>query len=567
LQKVPDGRTIVLVHTTGRERRTLAERPLGREAGRHTDPWWREAVIYQIYPRSFMDASGDSVGDLAGIAGKLDYLSWLGVDAVWLSPIFSSPMVDFGYDVADYTDVDSLFGTLADFDALLEEAHRLGMKVILDYVPNHTSSEHPWFLESRSSRENPKRDWYVWADPKPDGSLPNNWESAFGGPAWTFDAATGQYYLHLFDPAQPDLNWRNPDVRDAMYEVLRFWFERGVDGFRIDVLWLLIKDEELRDNPPNPDWRPGGWTWNKHLRVYSEDRPEVHEIVREMRAVADAYDDRLLIGEIYLPLERLLMYYGEDLEGIHLPFNFQLVTMEGWDARKIQSLVDDYEAALPDGAWPNWVLGNHDNPRISTKVGAQNARLAAMLLLTLRGTPTLYYGDEIGMENVPVPPEMARDPEARLFPGSGRDPYRAPMRWDSSPNAGFCRTDVAPWLPVGGDVERVNVEAQRDDPGSMLSLTRRLISLRRTIPALRSGSYEPAERAPEDCFAFSRRLNGQDVFVALNFGGGETEVPLPGACDRPWRVLLSTRGEVRQELRRAARLRGHEGLLLVPDQP
>lgn len=549
----------------------MAGRSLGREAGRHVDPWWREAVIYQIYPRSFMDASGDGVGDLAGITGKLDYLSWLGVDAVWLSPIFPSPMVDFGYDIADYTDVDPIFGTFEDFEELLGEAHGRGMKVILDYVPNHTSSEHPWFLESRSSCENPKRDWYVWADPKPDGSLPNNWESAFGGPAWTLDAATGQYYLHLFDPAQPDLNWRNPEVREAMYEVLRFWFERGVDGFRIDVLWLLIKDEELRDNPPNPDWRPGGWTWNKHLRVYSEDRPEVHEIVREMRAVADAYDDdRLLIGEIYLPLERLLVYYGEDLKGVHLPFNFQLVTMEGWDARTVRRLVDDYEAALPEGAWPNWVLGNHDNPRIATRVGARGARLAAMLLLALRGTPTLYYGDEIGMENVPVPSEMAHDPEGKLFPGHGRDPYRTPMRWDASPNAGFCRKGVAPWLPVGGDVERVNVEAQRGDPGSMLSLTKRLTSLRRTTPALRSGSYEPAAGVPEGCFAFSRRLNEQEVFVALNFSAGEAEVPLPGATDdRPWRVLLSTGTEDREgrELRRDARLGGHEGLLLTPDPP
>ena len=544
----------------------MAGRSLEREAGRHVDPWWREAVIYQIYPRSFMDASGDGVGDLAGITGKLDHLSWLGVDAVWLSPIFPSPMVDFGYDIADYTDVDPIFGTFEDFEALLGEAHGRGMKVILDYVPTHTSSEHPWFVESRSSRENPKRDWYVWADPKPDGSRPNNWESAFGGPAWTFDSATGQYYLHLFDPAQPDLNWRNPEVREAMYEVLRFWFERGVDGFRIDVLWLLIKDEELRDNPPNPDWRPGGWTWNKHLRVYSEDRPEVHEIVREMRAVADAYDDRLLIGEIYLPLERLLMYYGEDLKGVHLPFNFQLVTMEGWDARTVRRLVDDYEAALPEGAWPNWVLGNHDNPRIATRVGARGTRLAAMLLLTLRGTPTLYYGDEIGMEYVPVPPEMAHDPEGKLFPGHGRDPYRTPMQWDASPNAGF--TTGMPWLPVADDHATTNVEAQRGDPGSMLSLTRRLISLRRTTPALRSGSYEPAAGVPEGCFAFSRRLDGQEVFVALNFGAGEAEVHLPGATDdRTWRVLLSTATEYREgrELRRAARLSGHEGLLLTQD--
>lgn len=276
----------------------------------------------------------------------------------------------------------------------------------------------------------------------------------------------------------------------------------------------------------------------------------------------------MLIGEIYLPLERLLMYYGDDLEGVHLPFNFQLVTMKGWDARTVQRLVDDYEAGLPEGAWPNWVLGNHDAPRIATRVGAENSRLAAMLLLTLRGTLTLYYGDEIGMEDVPVPPEMARDPQGELFPGYGRDPYRTPMRWDAfSANAGFCRKGVEPWLPVGGDVEEVNVGAQRDDPGSMLSLTRRLISLRRSTPALRFGSYEPIAGVPEGCFAFSRHLNGQEVFVALNFGAEEAEVPLPGlSYNHPWRVLLSTSGEDQEgrELRRAARLSGHEGLLLTP---
>jgi alpha-glucosidase len=484
--------------------------------------WWQRGVIYQIYPRSFMDSSGDGVGDLAGITSRLDYLSWLGVDAIWISPFYPSPMVDFGYDVSDYTDVDPLFGTLEDFDALLYEAHRLGLKVILDYVPNHTSHEHPWFVESRSSRDNPKRDWYVWADPKPDGSRPNNWESAFGSPAWTFDAATGQYYLHLFDPAQPDLNWRNPEVREAMYEVLRFWFERGVDGFRIDVLWLLIKDEELRDNPPNLDWRPGTWTWNRLIRVYSEDRPEVHEIVREMRLVADEYEDRVLIGEIYLPLERLLMYYGEDLKGVQLPFNFQLVTMEGWDARTVRRLVGDYEAALPEGAWPNWVLGNHDNPRIATRVGPENARLAAMLLLTLRGTPTLYYGDEIGMENVPVPPEMAHDPEAKIFPGAGRDPYRSPMQWDASPNAGFCPPDADPWLPVAGDYSTVNVEAQRDDPRSMLSHVRRLLVLRKKISALTLGAFRPLEAGNDSVIAYLRESDESRVLVVLNFGPDST---------------------------------------------
>jgi len=529
-----------------------------------SQPWWQTGIIYQVYPRSFMDASGDGVGDLAGITSRLDYLEWLGVDAVWISPFYPSPMVDFGYDVSDYTDVDPLFGTLEDFDTLLAEAHRRSIRVILDYVPNHTSDEHPWFVESRSSRDNPKRDWYIWANPKPDGSRPNNWESAFGTPAWTFDAATGQYYLHLFDPAQPDLNWRNPEVREAMYEVLRFWFERGVDGFRIDVLWLLIKDEELRDNPPNPDWRPGTWTWNKLLRVYSEDRPEVHEIVRKMRMVADEYEDKVLIGEIYLPLGRLLMYYGEDLKGVHLPFNFQLVTMEGWDAQTVRRLVDDYEAALPEEAWPNWVLGNHDNPRIATKVGVEGARLAAMLLLTLRGTPTLYYGDEIGMENVPVLPEMARDPEAKLFPGSGRDPYRTPMQWDSSSNAGFCPPDVEPWLPVAEDYATTNVEVQRDDPRSMLSLFRRLLLLRKKIPALTLGAYRPLETGNDSVIAYLRENNESRVLTVLNFGPDDAR--LESAIEATdGEILCSThpnRGTERADPGEL-RLSPHEGVVLA----
>ncbi len=529
-------------------------------------PWWQSGVVYQIYPRSFADASGDGTGDLRGIVSRLSYLEWLGVDAVWLSPIFPSPMVDFGYDVADYTDVDPLFGSLSDFDALLGEAHRRGLKVILDYVPNHTSSEHPWFVESRSSREAPKRDWYVWADPKPDGSRPNNWESHFGGPAWTLDEATGQYYLHSFDPAQPDLNWRNPAVREAMYGVLRFWFERGVDGFRIDVLWLLIKDKELRDNPPNPDWRPGGPPWKRQLRVYSEDRPEVHEIVREMRAVADAYKDRLLIGEIYLPLERLLAYYGEDLTGVHLPFNFQLLLLPGWDAAAasaIRRLVDDYEAALPDGAWPNWVLGNHDNPRISTRVGREGSRVAQMLLLTLRGTPTCYYGDEIGMENVNVPPHLVADPPAKNDPDFGRDPERTPMQWDPGPNAGFCPPGVEPWLPVADDHAQNNVEAQRDDPRSMLSLVRRLLGLRRSMPALATGSYRSLDAGKDDVFAYLREEGEQKVLVALNFGAAPCELDL-SAEGAAAEVLCSTRMDLdgRVDLARLE-LRPHEGVVGV----
>jgi alpha-glucosidase len=318
--------------------------------------WWKTGVIYQVYPRSFMDASGDGTGDLRGITGRLDYLEWLGVDAVWLSPIYPSPMADFGYDISDHTDVDPTFGTLSDFDELLAEAHRRGMRVILDYVPNHTSDEHPWFLESRSSRENLRRDWYIWADPDPGGGPPNNWQSFFGGgSAWEWDGATEQYYLHLFDPKQPDLNWRNPEVREAMYDVLRFWFDRGVDGFRIDVLWLPIKDELFRDDPPNPQWREGDPPWKRLRRTYSGDRPEILDIVRKMRAVADSYEgDRALIGELYLPLERVIVYYGApEFDGVHLPFNFALAELREWEPHALGKVISAYEAALPEGAWPN----------------------------------------------------------------------------------------------------------------------------------------------------------------------------------------------------------------------
>ncbi|HWE61560.1 MAG TPA: alpha-amylase family glycosyl hydrolase, partial [Chloroflexota bacterium] len=272
--------------------------------------WWQSGIVYQIYPRSFKDRNDDGVGDLAGISSKLDYVQWLGVDAIWLSPIYPSPMADFGYDVANYTDVDPVFGTLADFDALAQAAHERGLKLLLDLVPNHTSDEHPWFVESRASRDNPRRDWYIWRDPAPGGGPPNNWQSNFGGDAWQFDETTGQYYLHLYHTKQPDLNWRNPEVRKAIYDAMRFWFERGVDGFRIDVIWQMIKDAQYRDNPPDPDWKPGDKPGLRLIRQYSEDQPEVHQVIREMRALSDEYPDRVLIGEIYLPIPRLVTYYG-----------------------------------------------------------------------------------------------------------------------------------------------------------------------------------------------------------------------------------------------------------------
>ena len=503
-----------------------------------TQPWWQSGVLYQIYPRSFMDANGDGVGDLRGIISRLSYLKWLGVDAAWVSPFYPSPMADFGYDVSDYTGVDPLFGTLSDFDALVAEAHRHDIKVILDYVPNHTSSEHPWFVESRSSRGNPKRDWYIWREPSPDGGPPNNWRSVFGGGAWEWDENTGQYYLHMFDVKQPDLNWRNPEVREAMYGAMRFWLDRGVDGFRLDAFNFLIKDDHFRDNPDNPDWQEGDPPWTRQRRIYSEDRPEMLGILREMRALTDPYDgDRVLIGEIYLPLERVVSYYGPELDGVHLPFNFGLVELVTWEARAVGRLIEEYEAALPEGAWPNWVLGNHDGPRIVGRVGEDRARLVQMLLLTLRGTPTLYYGDEIGMHDVEVPPELIRDPQGVRSPGYGRDPYRTPMQWDASPNAGF--TTGRPWLPVAGDYTTTNVEAQREDPASMLSLVRRLLRLRKNLPALTLGGYHPLESGNDQVIAYLREDEESRVLVALNFGADSLnlELPLDGAGGE---ILCST---------------------------
>ncbi|MBW3572546.1 MAG: alpha-amylase, partial [Gemmatimonadetes bacterium] len=394
--------------------------------------WWQRGVVYQVYPRSFQDTDGDGVGDLRGITRRLDYLRWLGVDALWISPIYPSPMADFGYDVSDYRDVHPMFGTLADFDQLVREAHARGLRVILDFVPNHTSQEHPWFRESRSSRENPRRDWYIWRDPAPGGGPPTNWLSNFGGPAWTLDERTGQYYYHAFLPQQPDLNWRNPAVVEAMLDVLRFWLERGVDGFRVDVIWHLIKDDRFRDNPVNPGWTPEQRPYDAVLPVHTADQPEVHQLIARMRRLMDEYPERVLIGEIYLPVERLVAYYGQDMSGAHLPFNFQLIRAP-WHARHIARLIDEYEAALPPGGWPNWVLGNHDVHRIASRVGRAQARVAAVLLLTLRGTPTLYYGDEIGMMDVEVPPERVQDPYERNVPGQGfgRDPERTPMQSDA----------------------------------------------------------------------------------------------------------------------------------------
>ncbi len=499
--------------------------------------WWQRAVIYHIYPRSFADSNHDGVGDLEGIRRKLDYLVWLGVDAIWLSPIFPSPMADFGYDISDYYDIDPLFGTLDDFDRLLADAHARGLKVILDFVPNHTSDQHPWFREARSARDHPRRSWYVWADPAPDGGPPNNWLSVFGGSAWEFDPATGQYYLHTFLKEQPDLNWRNPEVRAAMFDVLRFWFARGVDGFRIDALRFLVKDAALRDNPPNPDYTPDQLPFKELLPTYSADQYELHEIVAAMRHVADSFGERVLIGEMYIPIDRLVTFYGCRHEReLHLPFNFQLLLIP-WTARHVAAAIDTYEGLLGPDDWPNWVLSNHDHPRVATRIGEAQARVAAMLLLTLRGTPTVYYGDELGLPDVPIPPERRQDPlERTIGPGAGRDPCRTPMPWEPGPFAGFSTVD--PWLPLNPDSETRNVAVQRDDPRSMLRLYRELLVLRRAEPALAIGDYRPLG-VTADLLAYERALAGRRLAIVLNFSGHE-QVFRPTRTRLQGRLLLST---------------------------
>ena len=533
-----------------------------------TIPWWQTAVIYQVYPRSFQDTNADGIGDLRGIYDRLPYLAGLGIDAVWISPFYPSPMADFGYDVSNYTGVDPIFGTLEDFDRLIERAHSLNLRIILDFVPNHTSDQHPWFLESRSSLDNPKRDWYLWHDPEPGSGPPelrppNNWMSHFGGTAWNWDSATGQFYLHSFLPQQPDLNWRNPQVRHAIYSALMFWLDKGVDGFRMDVLWLLIKDDQFRDNPINPDWQPGSSSFGRYLPLYTADRPETHEIVAEMRTLLDSYGSspdqaRLLIGEIYLPIRELVRYYGSSapapttrrhdmtgvamtspqLNGAQLPFNFHLIQTP-WRTSTIAQLIRDYEAALPPGAWPNWVLGNHDQPRLASRLGPDQARAAAVLLLTLRGTPTLYYGDELGMTDGRIPPDQIKDPAEKRQPGigMGRDPERTPMLWDASPNAGFT-TAAHAWLPVLPTYPNQCVAAETETPASMLSLYRRLLALRRAHPALHSGTVSDVTPKPGQqtgVLSYIRSLDNERIHVSLNLTSEPQPANIPAGS-----LLLSS---------------------------
>jgi glycosidase len=531
--------------------------------------WWQTGVVYQIYPRSYKDTTGSGIGDLRGVITKLDYLSdTLGIDAIWLSPFYPSPMKDFGYDVADYRDVDPMFGTLDDFDDLLHQAHHREIRIIIDLVPNHSSDQHAWFQESRSSRDNPKRDWYVWADPKEDGSPPNNWLSVFGGPAWEWDEATGQYYLHSFLKEQPDLNWRNPDVREAMFDVVRFWLERGVDGFRVDVAHYILKDPEMRDNPvpetpAKSIHRPLG-EYDSQFHLYDKGHPDVHEAYRQFREVLDAYSQerpRVAIGEIHIPdWDVWASYYGENLDELHMPFNFSLLGAD-WNAAAVREIVDQLEAVLQPGAWPNYVLGNHDEHRLASRVGEDQTRVAAMLLLTLRGTPTIYYGEEIGMTNVDIPRERQQDPAGLRQPGQERDLCRTPMQWSDEPHAGFAPPETEQlWLPLGENWREVNVAAQLDDPNSLLSLYRRLLAVRKENPALQVGRYQPVDDVPAACFVYRRRGAGQSLMVALNFTGDSQLVPL----QQEGTILLSTHLDREGEgLQNELELRPNEGVIII----
>jgi alpha-glucosidase len=514
--------------------------------------WWQRAAIYQIFVRSFHDSDGDGEGDLNGIISRIDYLSWLGVDAIWLTPVNTSPLLDSGYDPSDFCAIEPIFGTISDFEVMVAEIHKRGMKIILDFVPNHTSERHPWFIESRSSRTNAKREWFVWRDPSPDGGPPNNWLDNVGNSAWTFDDKTGQYYYHRFLPEQPDLNWRNPDVEEAMLASMRFWLDQGVDGFRMDSIANLVEDDLLRDDPMEPEQSKGPPGWTEH--VFTADRQETHDIIGRMRRLMDAYPDKVLFGEIHLPLGRLMDYVERGNPGLHFPINFQLPSSKPWTARTIDAAIDQYLLQLSPGAWPNWIIGSHYLPRVASRVGVAQARIAAMLLLTLRGTVIIYYGDELGLQDADVPEKAIRDPYAHRGV-AGRDPQRSPMPWDGSEKAGF--TTGSPWLPISDEAATQNAEHLQSDETSVLHLYRRLIEFRHSHRAILSGAQYPLGRQRE-ILAYRRCSESDEFVVLLNF----SDAPMRVDLDHPGLIRLSTCLDREGPVADSVDLRANEGIII-----
>ncbi|HMU31591.1 MAG TPA: alpha-glucosidase [Nitrospira sp.] len=515
-------------------------------------PWWQSAIVYQIYPWSFQDSNGDGIGDLPGIISRLDYLNGspdsLGVDAIWLSPIYLSPMHDFGYDVSDYCDIDPRFGTLADFDRLVSEAHRRGIRVVMDLVLNHTSNQHPWFIESRSSRTSAKRDWYYWADGKSGRRPPNNWAARFGGSAWTHDPHTGQYYLHSFLPEQPDLNWTNPAVRDAVFGVVRFWLDRGVDGFRLDAINWLGKDTSWPDNPRRLAWR----SYYRQIHRYDRDQPHTHEALRALRSSLKDREDILLVGETSSDTPGgPAAFYGNGSNELHEVFDFRLLRSD-WHPDTFRRLILDSDRAVPQGGWPPVVFSNHDQSRHIDRYGAggeaiRRARAAALLLFTLRGTPFVYYGEELGLHDGRLRRADLHDPYTiRYWPWkTGRDPARTPMPWDDSPQAGF--TTGRPWLPLSHAWRQTNVAGEQRDPASILSLYKRLIRMKKGSNALTVGAYHPVDGGPPECLFFTREslVDGQRdaLFIAVNFSAHTQKISLPAGPSKLGRhgtLMLST---------------------------
>ncbi|HEY8574908.1 MAG TPA: alpha-amylase family glycosyl hydrolase [Devosia sp.] len=506
-------------------------------------PWWQDAVGYAIFPLSFQDSDGDGWGDINGITSRLDYMQWLGIDLIWLGPLYRSPLIDAGYDIADFEAIDPRFGTLADFDRMLAEIHHRGMRLVMDFVPNHTSDQHEWFKQSRSSRTDPKRDWYIWRDGKSDGQPPSNWIDNTKQPAWTWDEATGQWYYHLFLPSQPDLNLRNPDVIDAIERGMAFWLDRGIDGFRLDSAMNLFEDEFLRDEPMDDDLDSEPPGWMDH--VFSSDRPETHRLIARFRRLLDRYGDKVFIGEVQAPLARFMRYYGQTEPMLHLPFNTQVMKTKPWKARKVDASIEQFMQLLPEHGWPNWVIGSHDVPRLASRLGPAQARVASFLLLTLPGTPFIYYGDELGLERSKFSPEQAVDPYEPF--GLGRDAERGPMPWSNEANGGF--TTGKPWLPLGENWKSCNVETAREDQRSMLHLHRQLIALRQDHPALRGKGYEPAW-GNDELLAFYRTGDGKRYLVAANLSMTPQSMPLEG----DGKILVST------ALSRSENVQGHVSL-------
>jgi len=496
--------------------------------------WWRDGIIYQIYPRSFADSNDDGIGDLQGITNKLDYLQGLGIDAIWLSPIYPSPDVDFGYDVADYQDIDPKFGTMKDFEVMVSEAGKRDIHIVMDLVLNHTSNQHPWFIQSMQSKDNPYHDWYIWRDPKPNGNPPNNWQAVFGGSAWEYVPELDQYYYHMFYKEQPDMNWRNPQVREALLDVFRFWLKKGVDGFRLDVFNAYFKDADFKDNPAKLGIR--GFDRQKH--IYDVSQPEMFPLLGEIHDILDKHKEAYAVGETFLAdPKQTADYCGANK--LHAAFNFDFAANRWHPLRFLNSALKWY-ASLSDEAWPNNFLSNHDMKRAASRYcfgeDDRRAKVAAAMLLTLKGTPFMYYGEEIGMRDIPIRNKAdVKDPIGKTFwpVYKGRDGCRAPMQWNSEINAGFSK--INPWLPVNKDFPMRNVVQQASDPDSLLNFYKQIIHIRKSEPALQRGDFTPLVEDPHHILAYCRALGEEEIVVVLNLSSRDLQFDLP---EGQWKSLI-----------------------------